>query len=90
MPEVTALPNKGSEWQEQWAVNVKCIDGADAGTEAVYKTTTVGGIQAIVGLIDACATASTAASMAARCRRSCTSRRTLTRTVSTAKSGRRC
>ena len=53
MPEVTELPDTGFEWQEQWAVNVKCIDGADAGTEAVYKTTTVGGIQAIVGLIDA-------------------------------------
>ena len=53
MPEVTELPDKGFEWQEQWAVNLKCIDGTDAGTEAVYKTTTVGGIQAIVGLLDA-------------------------------------
>ena len=53
MPDVTELPDKGFEWQEQWAVNLKCIDGADAGTEVVYKPTTVGGIQAIAGLIEA-------------------------------------
>jgi hypothetical protein len=52
-PEVTELPDKGAAWQEQWAVNLKCIDGTDAGTEAVFKPTTVGGIQAVAGLIDA-------------------------------------
>jgi hypothetical protein len=52
-PEVMELPDKGTEWQEQWAVNLKCIDGTDAGTEVVYKPTTVGGIQAVAGLIDA-------------------------------------
>jgi hypothetical protein len=52
-PEVTDLPNKGFPWQEQWSVNLKCIDGADAGTEVVYKPTTVGGIQSIAGLIEA-------------------------------------
>ena len=53
MPESAELPDKGFEWQQQWAVNLKCLDGTDAGTEVVYKTTTVGGIQAIVGLIEA-------------------------------------
>jgi hypothetical protein len=53
MPDVTELPDKGFEWQQQWAVNLKCIDGTDAGTEVVYKPTTVGGIQAIAGLIEA-------------------------------------
>jgi hypothetical protein len=52
-PEVTELPDKGFPWQEQWAVNLKCVDGADAGTEVVYKPTTTGGIQAIAGLIEA-------------------------------------
>jgi hypothetical protein len=52
-PDVTELPDKGFEWQEQWGVNMKCIDGADAGTEVVYKPTTVGGVQAVTGLIDA-------------------------------------
>jgi hypothetical protein len=53
MPDVTELPDKGFEWQQQWAVNLKCIDGTDAGTEVIYKPTTVGGIQAIAGLIEA-------------------------------------
>jgi hypothetical protein len=52
-PEVTELPDKGFPWQEQWAVNLKCIDGTDAGTEVRYPATTVGGIQAVVGLIEA-------------------------------------
>jgi hypothetical protein len=53
MPEVGDLPDKGFEWQQQWAVNLKCLSGADAGTEVTFKTTTVGGIQAVAGLIDA-------------------------------------
>jgi hypothetical protein len=52
-PEVTELPDKGFPWLEQWAVNLKCIDGADAGTEVVYKPTTVGGTQAVAGVIEA-------------------------------------
>jgi hypothetical protein len=31
---------------------MKCLSGADAGTEVTYKPTTVGGIQAIAGLIE--------------------------------------
>jgi len=53
MPDVTELPDKGFEWVQQWAVNLKCIDGTDTGTEVVYKPTTVGGIQAVTGLIEA-------------------------------------
>jgi hypothetical protein len=52
-PEVTELPDKGFPWSEQWAVNVKCTTGADAGVEADYKPTTDGGIKAVAGLIDA-------------------------------------
>jgi hypothetical protein len=52
-PEATELPDKGFPWHEQWGVNLKCIDGADAGTEVQYKPTTVGGIQAVAGLIEA-------------------------------------
>ena len=33
-------------------VNLKCVDGADAGTEVTYKPTTVGGIQAVAELIE--------------------------------------
>ena len=38
MPDVTELPDMGFEWQEQWAVNMKCLTGADAGIEVVFKT----------------------------------------------------
>jgi hypothetical protein len=51
-PNVAELPDKGFEWQEQWAVNLKCLDGADADMEVVYKPTTVGGVQCIAGLIE--------------------------------------
>ena len=53
MPAVEELPDKGFPWATQWCVNLKCIDGTDAGTEVVYKPTTVGGIQAVAGLIEA-------------------------------------
>ena len=52
-PEVTDLPDKGFPWSEQWAVNLKCISGTDAGVEVVYKPTTDGGIKAVAGLIEA-------------------------------------
>ena len=52
-PTSRSSPTQGFEWQEQWAVNMKCLSGADAGTEVVYKTSTVGGVQAIAGLIEA-------------------------------------
>jgi hypothetical protein len=52
MPDAAQLPDKGFKWSQQWAVNLKCIDGTDAGTEVIYKPTTVGGLQAVAGLID--------------------------------------
>jgi hypothetical protein len=52
-PELAELPDKGSPWSEQWAVNLKCTSGTDAGTEVVYKPTTQGGVQAVAGLIEA-------------------------------------
>ena len=54
MPDITELPTKeGCDWTEQWSVSMKCTSGTDAGTEVVYKPTTVGGIQAVAGLIEA-------------------------------------
>lgn len=52
-PNIAELPDLGCRWTEQWAVNLKCIDGADADTEVVYKPTTTGGVQAIASLIEA-------------------------------------
>jgi hypothetical protein len=51
-PVVTELPYTGFEWTEEWSVNLKCLDGADAGVDVVFKTTTDGGIKAIVILVD--------------------------------------
>ena len=52
MPDSAQLADKGFPWVEQWAVNLKCLDGTDAGIEVIYKPTTVGGTQAVAGLID--------------------------------------
>src|SRR5262245_15268171 len=51
-PVITELPDTGFPWQEEWAVNLKCISGADAGVEVIFKANTDGGIKAVVGLID--------------------------------------
>jgi hypothetical protein len=52
-PDLAELPNVGAKWTEQWAVDLKCINGIDAGTHVVWKPTTDGGIKAVAGLIEA-------------------------------------
>jgi hypothetical protein len=52
MIDPTTLPDKGHPWQVQWAVNMKCLDGSDAGVEVIYKANTDGGTQAIIGLMN--------------------------------------
>jgi hypothetical protein len=52
-PDATELPDHGFPWVEQWCVNLKCLDGADADVEVTFKPTTVGGLQAVAGLIEA-------------------------------------
>src|SRR5262245_8833138 len=52
MIDVTTLPNVNAPWQGEWTVNLKCLDGADAGVEVIFKANTDGGIKAVVGLID--------------------------------------
>jgi hypothetical protein len=51
-PDITQLPDTGFKWQAQWGVNLKCVDGTDAGTEVDFKTSTDGGVKAVAGLID--------------------------------------
>jgi hypothetical protein len=53
MPDLTKLPQVGVPYQEQRSVDMRCIDGVDAGCEVTYKTTSVGGFQAIEDLIAA-------------------------------------
>src|SRR5262245_45561260 len=51
-PDITTLPDTGFPWQTEWSVNMKCLNGADAGVEVVFKATTDGACQAVIGLID--------------------------------------
>ena len=51
-PMITEMPETGFPWQEEWAVNMKCTNGADAGVEVIFKATTDGAIKAIVQLVD--------------------------------------
>ena len=51
-PDIATLPNTGFPWQEQWAVDMKCTNGIDAGVEVTFKISTVGGDQAVKGLIE--------------------------------------
>ena len=52
MPAITELPDTGFPWQPQMTVNMKCVDGTDAGIEVVFKTTTDGGIKAIAAMVE--------------------------------------
>ena len=52
-PDVTTLPDLGVPWQEQRAVDMRCLSGADAGVEVTLKVNTVGGVQAVDGMIEA-------------------------------------
>jgi hypothetical protein len=51
-PDFATLPNTGFRWQEQWSVNMKCLNGADAGVEVIHKANTDGALKAIVLLFD--------------------------------------
>jgi hypothetical protein len=51
-PMVTEMQDVGFPWQEQWAVNMKCLNDADAGVEVIFKATTDGGVKAIVIMVD--------------------------------------
>jgi hypothetical protein len=51
-PLVTELPNHGFPWQEQLAIDMKFLDGVDAGSEGTYKPTTVGGRDVLLEVID--------------------------------------
>jgi hypothetical protein len=53
LPDVTKLSDTGFPWQQEMAVNMKCVSGVDAGTEVVFKTNTEGGRAEISQIIDA-------------------------------------
>ena len=49
---ITEMPDTGFPWQEEWAVNMKCTNGADAGVEVIFKATTDGALKAVVLMVD--------------------------------------
>jgi hypothetical protein len=51
-PLITEMPDTGFPWQEEWAVDMKCLDGVDAGVEVIHKANTDGTIKAVVILLD--------------------------------------
>ena len=53
LPDAAKLQDTGFPWQQQMAVNVKCITGVDAGAEAIFKTNTEGGKGEVARLIEA-------------------------------------
>jgi hypothetical protein len=53
LPLATELPDVGAEWKPQRSVNMKCINGDDAGVEVMFKASTFGTIDAMNELIRA-------------------------------------
>src|SRR5262249_11937157 len=59
-PLITEMPDTGFSWQEQWAVEMKCLHGAharvevlfNATTQGVFKVTSEGAVKAIGLLVD--------------------------------------
>lgn len=46
-------PLNGSPYKEQYSLELKCLDGEDAGTEVLYKISSVGGTRAFRDLTEA-------------------------------------
>lgn len=53
LPAKGGLPNTGFKWDEQLSLQFKCISGEDEGEQVLHKTSSVGGLDAIRGLIKA-------------------------------------
>ena len=51
-PTRRSCPTQASNGRSSGRVNLKCVTGADAGTEVMYKPTTVGGVRAVAELIE--------------------------------------
>jgi hypothetical protein len=53
LPDVLALKQHPTPWKQQLAVDLKLVSGPHAGKELHFKTTAVGGVNAMRGLLDA-------------------------------------
>ena len=52
LPVQTGLRDTGWEWKQQVAFQLKCMSGEDTGEQTLYKTVSVGGMNAVSKLVD--------------------------------------
>lgn len=52
LPDASGLRDTGWSWTQQLSLQLQCISGEDVGTSVRYKTTSVGGTNALKGLIN--------------------------------------
>lgn len=52
-PDKTTLPQYAFDWTDQYSFKLRCTNGADEGQEVLFKTTSVGGTNAVNALIAA-------------------------------------
>jgi hypothetical protein len=48
-----ALPTTGAPWDDQIAINLKCLNGRDQGLEVTFKSSSKGGFDAVFDLLEA-------------------------------------
>lgn len=53
LPLQTDLRDTGWEWTQQLSIQLRCTSGEDKGEQTLYKTTSVGGLAAVKGLLTA-------------------------------------
>lgn len=53
-PDITALPapGPGNKWEEQGGLQLKCLTGTDAGTMVLFKSSSIGGMDMFVEVVD--------------------------------------
>jgi hypothetical protein len=45
LPPVSSLPQLEGSWATQWAIEMRCVEGPDEGTDVVYSVSSKGGLQ---------------------------------------------
>lgn len=52
LPDMAGLRDTGWPWTQQLSIQVQCVSGEDTGTSVLYKTTSVGGTNAVKALLN--------------------------------------
>lgn len=53
LPPKSSLQDHGHEWDQQYSILMKCMDGTDKGEQVLYKTASAGGVAAMDKLLGA-------------------------------------